>query len=415
MEVLYERCAGLDVHKKTVVTCLMVEDKLANGKTQLRKEVRTFSSMVKDLLALSDWLKREECTHLVMESTASYWKPVYNLLEGQFALIVVNAQHIKAVPGRKTDVKDAEWLAELLRHGLLKASFIPSAPQRELRELTRYRTSLVEERSRIVNRLQKVLEDTNIKLGSVVSNIMGQSARAMLAALLEGESNPQVLADLAKGRLREKRAELVEALGGELKAHHRFMLSEQLSHIDYLDEAIERLNREIEEQLGPFEQALAHLDTIPGVNQRIAQIILAEVGTDMDQFADAAHLASWAGLCPGNKQSAGKRLSGKTRKGNGALKRALTEAAHAAGHTKNTFLGSQYRRLAGRRGKKVAVGAVAHSILVIVYHVLKRGEAYAELGANYYLETEQPKVGLEKRYIRQLEKLGYEVSLKKAS
>lgn len=303
----------------------------------------------------------------------------------------------------------------MLRHGLLKASFIPSAPQRKLRELTRYRTNLVEARSRTVNRLQKVLEDTNIKLASVVSNIMGQSARAILASLLEGEKDPEVLADLAKGRLREKRAALVAALGGEFKPHHRFMLSEHLSHIDYLDEAIERLNTEIEEQLGPFEVALAQLDTIPGVNQRLAQIILAEVGSDMDQFKEAAHLASWAGLCPGNKQSAGKRLSGKTRKGNAALRRALTEAAQAAGRTKHSYLSTQYWRIAGRRGKKVAIGAVAHSILGIVYYVLKRGEEYQELGATYYREAAQAKAGLEKRYIRQLEKLGYEVSLKKAS
>ncbi len=414
MEVLYSRCAGIDVHKKLVVVCLMVVEENEAGKSQLRKETRTFSTLVKDLLAMGDWLKAEGCTHLVMESTASYWKPVYNLLEGQFELVVVNAQHIKAVPGRKTDVRDAEWLAELLRHGLLRASFIPSAPQRELRELTRYRTSLVEERSRIVNRLQKVLEDTNLKLASVVSNIMGQSARAILAKLLEGESDPELLADLAKGRLREKRAELVLALQGELKPHHRFMLTEQLGHIDYLDEAIERLGQEIEEQLRPFEEALVNLDSIPGVNQRIAEIILAEVGGDMDQFKDAAHLASWAGLCPGNKQSAGKRLSGKTRKGNAALRRALTEAGHAAGKTKNTYLGTKYRRIASRRGAKVAVLALAHNILVIVYYVLKRGEAYKELGVSYYSETEQAKKGQEKRFVKQLEKLGYQVSLKKA-
>jgi transposase len=342
-----------------------------------------------------------------------YWKPVYNLLEGQFELMVVNAQHIKAVPGRKTDVKDAEWLAQLLRHGLLKPSFIPSAPQRELRELTRYRTSLVEERSRTVNRLQKVLEDSNIKLARVVSNIMGLSAKAMLAKLLEGESDPEKLADLAQGRLREKRAALIEALQGELKPHHRFMLTEQLGHIDYLDEAIERLGEEIEARLHPFEQMLAHLDTIPGVNQRVAEIILAEVGTDMTQFKDAQHLASWAGLCPGNHQSAGKRLSGRTRKGNVALRRVLTEAAHAAGKTKQTYLGAQYRRLAGRRGKKVAVVAVAHSILVIVYYILKRGEDYKDLGVNHYQEIDQAKLGLEKRYVKRLEKLGYEVNLKK--
>lgn len=411
MEVVYERCCGLDVHKKVVVACLIISDPQVAG--QPHKEIRTFSTMVKDLLEMGDWLLGQGCTHVAMESTASYWKPVYNLLEDQFKLLVVNAAHIKAVPGHKTDVKDSEWLADLLRHGLLKASFIPAAPQRELRELTRYRTSLVEERSRIVNRLQKVLEDTNLKLGSVVSNIMGMSARAMLAKLLEGESNPEILADLAQGRLRTKRAALVLALQGQLKPHHRFMLSEQLSHIDYLEEAIERLGQEIEERLGPFEQALTRLDTIPGINQRIAQIILAEVGSDMSQFKDAQHLASWAGLCPGNRQSAGKRLSGKIRKGNVALRRALTEAGHAAGHTKNTFLGAQYRRIAARRGKKVALVALAHRILVIVYHVLARGENYKELGADYYRQSEQAQVGLQRRLVRRLEKLGYEVALKK--
>jgi transposase len=411
MQVIHSRCAGLDVHKKSVVACVMLTDQQG----QLHKELRTFGTMVADLLLLGDWLHYHQVTHVVMESTGSYWKPVYNLLEGHFELVVVNAAHIKAVPGRKTDVLDAEWLADLLRHGLLKPSFIPSAPQRELRELTRYRTSLVEERSREVNRLHKVLEGTNLKLASVVSDILGVSARAILNKLVAGETDPQVLAELARGRLREKKELLVQALQGELRAHSHFMLVQLLAHIDYLDEAIEQLGKEVAERLDPFKAKVALLDTIAGIRQRNAEIILAEVGTEVSQFKDAGHLASWAGLCPGNHESAGKRKSGKPRKGNQALRRALTEAAQAVGHTKNTFLAELYRRIAGRRGKKIAIGAVAHRILVIVYHVLEQGEPYKELGATYarqHLEAGQQR---NKRLIRQLEKQGYEVKLATAS
>lgn len=407
MQVIHAKCAGLDVHKKNVVACFMATDEQG----QLHKEVRTFSTLVPDLLLLGDWLKNKGATHVVMESTASYWKPVYNLLEGQFELMVVNAQHIKAVPGRKTDVRDSEWLADLLRHGLLKASFIPNASQRQLRELTRYRTSLVEERAREANRLQKVLEDSNLKLASVVTDILGVSARAILNKLLEGESDPQVLAELARGRLREKKALLVQALSSELKAHHRFMVAELLAHIDYLDEAVSHLGEEVANRLDPFEEEVVRLDTIPGVNRRIAEIILAEVGQDMEQFGDARHLASWAGLCPGNKASGGKRLSGKIRKGNAALRRALTEAAQAAAHTKNTFLSQLYRRLAGRRGKKVAIIAVAHRILVIVYQVLSKGGKYKELAAEYNQRTQSEQTKYHQRLIKRLEKLGYQVSL----
>jgi len=406
MEVLYERCCGLDVHKKLVVGCLIVPS--SDGKPI--KQIRSFGTMVKDLLALNDWLKTAGCSHIAMESTGSYWKPVYNLLEGQFEILVVNAQHIKAVPGKKTDIKDSEWLADLLQHGLLKASFIPSAPQRELRELLRYRTSLVEERVRALNRVQKVLEDSNIKLASVVSDINGVSARAMLAKLLAGETNPEQIADLARGRLREKREQLVEALAGKLKAHHCFMLSELLGQVDFLDEVVERVNGEIEERMRPLEQAIARLDTIPGVNQRIAQIVLGEVGEDLSRFASAGHLASWAGLCPGNHQSAGKNYSGKTRKGNGALRQALVEAAHGAAASKQTYLRAQFRRIASRRGKKVAVVAVAHTILVIIYHLLTKQQDYQELGESYFDERE--KQAVEKRLVKRLEGLGYQVSLK---
>ncbi len=407
MQVVYPKCAGLDVHKKNVVACFMATD--AAG--QVSKQIRTFSTLVADLLLLGDWLKELGATHVVMESTASYWKPVYNLLEGQFELVVVNAHHIKAVPGRKTDVKDSEWLCDLLRHGLLRASFIPSSGQRQLRELTRYRTSLVEERAREVNRLQKVLEDSNLKLASVVTDIMGVSARAILDKLLTGETDPEVLAELARGRLREKKELLVQALQGELQAHHRFMVAELLAHIDYLDEAISRIGVEVAQRLDPFEAAITRLDTIPGVNRRVAEIILAEVGHDMNQFGDAAHLASWAGLCPGNKASGGKRLSGKIRKGNGALRRVLTEAAQAAAHTKNTFLSQFYRRLAGRRGKKIAIVALAHRILVIVYHVLAKGEEYQERASEYQSRTQTEQGKFQQRLVKKLEKLGYTVTL----
>jgi transposase len=327
MNVVYDRCCGLDVHKKSVVACLITPPSGSAGNSN--KEIRTFGTMTADLLALADWLRQAGCTHVAMESTGIYWKPVYNLLEGHFEVLVVNAQHIKAVPGRKTDVKDAEWIAELLQHGLLQPSFIPPSEQhgllqpsfippseqRELRDLTRYRSTLITERSRTVNRLQKVLEDANIKLSSVTTDVLGMSGRDMLAAILAGETNPSTLAELARGRLREKHEQLVRALAGRVKAHHRFLIAEHLSHIDYLDEAIERVSAQIEEQMRPFEQELAQLDTIPGVSRRAAEVLLAEIGTDMSRFPSAGHLASWAGMCPGNNESAGKRIGGRTRKG----------------------------------------------------------------------------------------------------
>ncbi len=341
MEILYERCCGLDVHKKLVVD--------ADG--QRMKQVRTFRTVVADLLALHDWLVAAGCTHVAMESTGVYWKPIYRLLEEDATLLVVNAQHIKAVPGRKTDVRDAEWIADLLQHGLVRGSFIPPTSQRELRDLTRYRSTLVEERSRMVNRLQKTLEDTNLKLASVVSDIMGKSAQAMLAAIIRGETDPVVLANLAQGRLRKKQQELQAALVGTMTAHHRFLLSEQLGHIGELDAAITRMNQEIATRLQVEDETLALLDTIPGVSEHIAQGILSELGADMSHFPSAKHLASWAGLCPGNHESAGRHLSGKTRKGSPWLRQLLMEAAHAASRT-DTYVAAQYRRLAARRGHR---------------------------------------------------------------
>ncbi len=303
MQVVYERCAGLDVHKRTVVACANTPD--ANG--QPHKERRTFSTMTAEVCQMRDWLKSLGVTHVAMESTGVFWKPIYNVLEGQFELLVVNAQHIKAVPGRKTDLKDAEWIADLLRHGLLRPSFVPSVQERELRELTRHRTTLIEERSRVINRLQKVLEGANIKLAAVASDLMGKSARAMLQALLQEEADPSVLSKLALGKMRAKREALEQALTGRLQPHHRFLISEHVVHIDTLDEAIERVSHEIAERMRPFEPLLQRLETIIGIKRRLAEVILAELGTDMGRFPSARHLASWAGMCPGTRQSAGKR------------------------------------------------------------------------------------------------------------
>jgi transposase len=401
MQLIYARCCGLDVHKTLVVACLITPD--ATGRPA--KQVRTFRTITSDLLALGDWLRTAGCTHVAMEATGVYWKPIHNLLEDAFALLVVNAQHIKAVPGRKTDVRDAEWIADLLQHGLLRGSFIPPTPQRELRELTRYRTSLVSDRARVVNRLQKVLEDTNLKLASVVTNILGKSARAMLDALLAGETDPAVLANLAQGRLRAKRQALQAALVGTLKPHHRFLLAEHLARIDQLDEAIARVDREIEAHMQADAAAVELLDTIPGISQRAAEGLLAEIGTDMSRFPSAKHLASWAGMCPGNHESAGKHLHGTTRKG---MRQLLLEAAHAAARTQ-TYLGAQYRRLAKRRGPKKALFAVAHSILVISFHLLQRQVSYHDLGTNFFDERDRD--ALQKRLVRRLEHLGYELAL----
>lgn len=338
-----------------------------------------------------------------------YWRPVYNLLEGQVTLLVANAYHIKAVPGRKTDVKDAEWIADLLRHGLIRGSFIPSPEQRHLRDLTRYRTHLVEERARLTNRLQAVLEDANVKLASVVTDVRGVSARAILEALLAGETDPTLLAELARGRLRTKREELARAVVGRFTGHHAFLLTEHLSHLDYLEEAMERVSAEIAARLREDVAAVELLDTVPGISVRSAEVLLAELGTDLSRFPDAQHLASWAGMCPGNAESGGKRLSGKTRKGNPALRQALIQIAHVASKTKDTYLAAQYRRIAARRGKKRALVALGHTILVIVYHILTRREPYHELGIAYFDQLERQRV--EQRLVRRLERLGYTVSL----
>ncbi len=407
MRVVYERCAGLDVHKQTVVACRIVPDQSAGW----RSEVRTFGTMTEELLALADWLRAEQVSHVAMESTGVYWKPVFNLLEGEFEVLLVNARHIKFVPGRKTDVKDAQWIAELLQHGLLKASFIPEAPQRELRELVRYRTHLVEERTREVNRVHAVLQDANLKLSSVVTDLMGVSAREMLAAIIAGKDDPAALAQLAKARMRPKIAELERALTGQVKASHRVLLSLHLEHVDELNAKLERLAEEIEKLLPPFDQndLLARLDTIPGVDQHVAQVIIAELGVDMRRFATAAHAASWAGLVPGKNESAGRNRSSRTNKANRYLKTALVEAAQAAGRSHDNHLAAQFHRLAARRGNRRAAVAVAHSILVIAYHIIQDGTAYVDLGANYYDEHNAEQV--QKRLIKRLEHLGLKVTV----
>jgi transposase len=407
MQVQSERCCGIDVHKETVVACVIVPD----GQGMPQKETRTFSTMTGDLTELAKWLKAKACTHVAMESTGVYWKPVYNLLDGSFEILVVNAEHIKKF-GDKTDVTDAEWIADLLRHGLLKGSFIPSAEQRAWRDLTRYRTTLTDDRSREVNRVQKVLEDANIKLASVATDVMGVSGRAILDQLIRGKTDPATLAELAKGRLREKRAVLEKALLGIFKPHHRFMLIQHLSHIDYLDEQIAKLDAELDEQMRPFQATMMRWDQIPGINRRIAQVLLAEVGVDLTQFKDSAHLASWAGMCPGNRESAGKRKSGKTRKGSVWLRRALVEAAHGAARTKDKYFKNLYHRLAGRRGKKRAIVAVGHSLLVTGYYMITRATDYTDLGANYFDERNQERV--KRQAVKRLEKLGFQVQLKLA-
>ena len=405
MDTLYPRCCGLDVHKRDLVACLITPG--SDGHPT--KIIRKFGTMTADILALADWLIAACCTHVAMESTGVYWKPIYNLLDESCTLLLVNARHIKAVPGRKTDVKDCEWIADLLQHGLLQASFVPERGQRELRELTRYRTSLVRERTAEANRLQKTLEGANIKLASVATDILGKSGREILAGLVAGETDTAALAQLAKGRLREKLPALERALVGQFGAHQRFMVAEQLAHVDYLDAAIERVSGEVAQRVCASEDLLDRLDAIPGIGRYVAEALIAEIGTDMSRFPTDRHLASWAGMCPGNRESAGKRQSGKTRKGSPWLRALLVQAAHAAGRTKGTYLAAQYRRLTVRRGRNRAAIAVGHSLLVIIYHMIQYGTDYVDLGPQHLDERDRQAV--ERRLVRRLEGLGYTVSL----
>ena len=405
MRLILMRCCGLDVHKKNVTAAV----RIVTEEGELVEQVRTFSTMTSGLLALMDWLLSLGVTHVAMEATGVYWKPVWNLFEGNFELLLVNPAHFRGVPGRKTDVTDAAWLAELLAHGLLKASFVPERGQRELRELTRYRTSLVRDRAREVNRLQKTLEGANIKLGDVASDIMGLSARQMLSALVAGQTDPQQLSLMAKGRMKEKIPQLEQALVGSFGEHQRFMVALQLSHVEELETLIAQLDAQVAERLRPFDEVIARMDEIPGVGRRTAEVILAEIGLDMGRFPTDKHLSSWSGMCPGNHESAGKRKSGKTRKGSPWLRSALVEAAHAAARKKGSYLSSLSHRLAARRGKKKATVAVGHSLLVIIYHLLQEGTHYQDLGASYY--DERDREAATRRAVRRLERLGYQVTL----
>ncbi len=380
MEVLYPCCAGLDVHKKNVVACRISVDPYGKQVT----EVQTFSTMTPDLLRLCDWLLAGQVTQVALESTGVYWQPVYNLLEAHFSLMLVNPKHFKNVPGRKTAVKDAQWLAELLQVGLLRASFVPPPAQGELRDLVRHRSTLIAERATLCNRVQKVLEGANIKLASVATDVLGVSGRAMLDVLVAGERDPAVLADLAKARLRNKKALLEQALTGRFTDTQGFILTHLLSLIDAIEESVEAFDQKIEAACHPFAEAVRRLDTIPGVGQAVAQAVVSEIGVDMSRFPSPAHLCAWAGVAPGSNESAGKRLCNRVRHGNRALRAALLQAAHAAARQKDTYLSAQYGRLAYRRGPKKAAVAVAHSILVIAYRLIERQEDYRDLGGDYF-------------------------------
>jgi transposase len=378
MHVVHTHCCGLDVHKQTVVACVLIVD--PDG--EVLKQTKSFGTMTADLLALGDWLVSLKVSHAAMESTGVYWKPIFHLLEGRVELMLVNAQHIKRVPGRKTDVKDAQWIAELLQHGLLKASFVPPPQVRELRDLTRQRAILIRERATVINRVQKVLEDANIKLASVASDSLGVSGRAMIEALIGGKEDPEELANLAKKRLRNKIPELRKAMQGRVTDHHRFQLKMLLRQLDQEEALIAEYDQRIAKAMVPFEEAAARLKTIPGVSQKSAEVIVAEIGTDMTRFATSGHLASWAGLCPGNNQSGGKRFSGRTTRGNQWLRTMLVQVAWAAVHAKKTIFRERYSRLSKRIGKKKALVAIGHKILSLIHLLLKQGMDYREVSVS---------------------------------
>lgn len=414
MDVIVERCAALDVHKKTVMACVRAPDG-AGGRSQELMEFRTFS---RDLARLRDWLADHEVTEVAMEATGVYWKPVWYVLEtGPYELKLANARHVKNLPGRKTDACDAAWLCQLLECGLLRGSFVPPREISRLRDLTRYRTKTVAERAREAQRLQKLLEDAGIKLDSVASDIQGKSCRAMIEALIDGERDPEVLADLAMTRMRPKIPDLREALVGRFDEHHALLARMHLDHMDELSRIEARLDEEVDRLMAPFAEAATHLLTIPGIGKRVAEVVVAEIGVDMSRFPTAAHLASWAGLCPGNHESAGKRRSGKARKGNAALRTALCEAAWAAGRTKSGYLPAQYRRFCrrfGKRNENKATFALAHTLIVIIWHVLSEGTDYDDMGGDYFERRNDAEA--RKRYlVRELEKLGNTVTLEPAA
>ena len=403
MRVVYERCCGLDVHKKSITACVLAGDE---------HEVRVFGTTYREILGLVDWLSESRVTAVAMESTGVFWKPVYNLLEHEFEVIVANARHIKAVPGRKTDIKDSEWIADLLRHGLLRPSFIPNRAQRELRELVRYRRRLVQDKSQLANRMHKVLEGGNIKLASVATDILGASGRDMLRAMVAGEQDADVLAQMSRGLLRKKLDELRWALEGTMGDHQRFMLGTQLQMLEMLEGQIEHLDAEVARRLAPLDETIQRLDAIPGIARRAAEDILAEIGDDMSRFPSASHLASWAKLSPGNYESAGKRTSGHTGRGSPWLTATLTEVAQAAARTKGTYLSARYHRIAARRGRKRAVTAIAHTVIKIIYHMLREGSEYRDLGGDYFDQRNKHYIVLSN--VRRIERLGYQVTLQAA-
>lgn len=407
MEALIERCCGLDVHQATVVACLLIG--IAGQKPQ--KEVRTFGTMQDDLKQLCQWLLQQGCTHVAMESTGVYWMPVYEALEGHFQLVVGNAQHIKNVPGRKTDVKDSEWIADLLRHGLIAKSFVPPEAIRELRDLTRYRRKLTEAQAAERNRLQRLLETADVKLASVASDVLGVSGRLMLRALIEGQSTPAQMAELARGMLRRKLPDLERALSGRLTDNDRFLLKMQLDRVEHIEADISKLDERIEQQLKPYQEQHERLTQIPGVDRVTAAVILAELGVDMNVFPTAQHAAAWAGLAPGNNESAGKRKGGKSRKGNVHLKTALVQAAVAASRKKGSYLKAKYWKVKARRGAKRAAMTVAHKILVVGYHMLLHSTDYADLGESY--QDDKASSRTRRSLVRQLEALGFQVTLNK--
>jgi len=410
MDQVVERVAGLDVHKDTVVATVRVPGE--GGRRH--EETHTFGTTLPSLMTLVDWLVSHQVTLVGMEATGVYWKPVYYVLEDAVECWLLNARHLKAVPGRKTDVADSAWIAQLVEHGLVRPSFVPPKPIRDLRDLTRYRKAQIQERSREAQRLDKVLQDAGIKLSSVASHILGRSARDMLDAMVAGTTDPEVLAELARGRMRQKLPALREALQGRFRAHHALIVGEILGKLDYLDEIIGRLSEEIGRLIDPFAPAVELLRTIPGVDHRTAEMIIGEIGADMSRFASSAHLASWAGMCPGNNESGGKHRSGRTRKGSKWLREALIESAKSAARTRETYLADQYHRLKGRRGHGKATVAVGHSILVIAYHLLTRREPYTDLGATHYVERHGGE-RYKRRLVANLERLGYNVTLEPAA
>jgi transposase len=405
METIFERVGALDVHKAQVTACVRVPDERGRREPQLAE----FATTVHGLMALRDWLAAHRVTHVAMEATGVYWQPVWHVLEDDFELTLCNARHVKQVPGRKTDVSDAAWLCQLMEAGLLRGSFVPPKPQRQLRTLTRYRKTQIAERQREANRLHKALEDTGIKLDCVATNILGKSGRAMLDALIAGTTDPEVLADLAKGRLRSKIPALRQALEGRFETHHALVIGAILAHLDFLDEQIDRLSDAIEEQLGPFAAGVDLAGSLTGVARRTAEVMVAEIGIDMSVFPTAGHLASWAGRCPGNDQSAGKRRSGRTRKGSKWLGIALEEAALAATRSKGTYLAAQYQRLRPRIGHGRALGAVKHSMLIAYWHMFTTGETYRDLGGDYFQRRDPERHT--RRLVNQLERLGHTVTL----